>query len=131
MRTILSRALHRAGAEEVGQAGDGLEAIAYLEECDELPELALLDWNMPNMNGLELVTALRRRPEWRRITIVMVTTENEHSQVVRALAAGAHEYLIKPFDEASLLEKLQILGFSTPEPLNVLESAADVIGGKL
>jgi two-component system chemotaxis response regulator CheY len=65
---------------------------------------------MPVMNGLELVKAVRQRSEWRRIAIMMVTTENEQSQIVRALAAGAHEYLIKPFDESSLIDKLEILG---------------------
>jgi two-component system chemotaxis response regulator CheY len=113
MRTILSRILRKAGAEEIQEAGDGLQAMKLLAS-GELPDLVLVDWNMPNMNGLELVVALRHKAEWRRIAIVMVTTENEHSQVVRALAAGAHEYLIKPFDESALLEKLAILGFQVP-----------------
>jgi two-component system chemotaxis response regulator CheY len=116
MRTILTRILRKAGAEEVGQAGDGLEAISYLKNSDDLPDVALVDWNMPNMNGLDLVVALRHRTEWRRIAVVMCTTENEHKQVVRALAAGAHDYLIKPFDESALIEKLAILGFDMPEP---------------
>jgi two-component system chemotaxis response regulator CheY len=113
MRTILSRLLRKAGAVDIREAADGCEALACLDG-DDLPDLALVDWNMPNMNGLELVGALRRRPEWRRIAIVMVTTENEQSQIVRALAAGAHEYLIKPFEEASLFDKLAILGFPQP-----------------
>ena len=129
MRTILSRILRTAGAETIGQAGDGLEALAYLESATELPDLALVDWNMPNMNGLDLVSALRRRTEWRRIAIVMVTTENEHNQVVRALAAGAHEYLIKPFDEGSLLEKLAILGFEVPEPAGTTELVDNFVRG--
>jgi two-component system, chemotaxis family, chemotaxis protein CheY len=131
MRTILSRILRSAGADEIGQAGDGLEAIAYLESDAEIPDLALVDWNMPNMNGLELVSALRRRTEWRRIAIVMVTTENEHNQVVRALAAGAHEYLIKPFDGIALLEKLAILGFDTLEPPVPAELTDNFAGGSL
>jgi two-component system chemotaxis response regulator CheY len=84
MRTILTRILGTAGADEIGQAADGLEAIAYLEAEPQLPDLVLVDWNMPNMNGLELITALRSRAEWRRMAIVMVTTENEYDQVVRA-----------------------------------------------
>jgi len=114
MRTILSRLLKKAGADEIAEAADGCEAIASLDK-GTLPDVALVDWNMPNMNGLELVGALRRRPEWRKIAILMVTTENEQSQIVRALAAGAHEYLIKPFEEASLFDKLAILGFSQPD----------------
>jgi two-component system chemotaxis response regulator CheY len=109
MRSILSRILRKAGAEEIREAADGSEAIACLQD-GELPDVALVDWNMPVMNGLELVKAVRQRSEWRRIAIMMVTTENEQSQIVRALAAGAHEYLIKPFDESSLIDKLEILG---------------------
>ena len=113
MRSILTRLLRKAGAADVDEAADGFEAIARLDG-GELPDIALVDWNMPNMNGLELVGALRARPEWRGITILMVTTESEQSQIVRALAAGAHEYLIKPFDEESLFDKLAILGFQQP-----------------
>ena len=114
MRTILTRILRRAGVEEVSEASDGQEAIARLDD-GALPDFVLVDWNMPNMNGLELVGALRRRSQWRGITIVMVTTESEQSQIVRALAAGAHEYVIKPFEEESLIEKLAILGFGPQE----------------
>jgi two-component system chemotaxis response regulator CheY len=127
MRTILSRILRKAGVEEIREAADGSEAIARLED-GELPDVVLVDWNMPVMNGLELVKAVRRRPEWRRITIMMVTTENEQSQVVRALAAGAHEYLIKPFDEASLIDKLEILGLQ-PLLLDQAQVPADQFSG--
>jgi len=130
MRTILSRILRKAGARDIREAGDGQQAIELLAR-GELPDVALVDWNMPNMNGLDLVVALRRRAEWRRIAIVMVTTENEHSQVVRALAAGAHEYLIKPFDESALLEKLAILGFQMPEDTGEPELADNFAGGAL
>jgi two-component system chemotaxis response regulator CheY len=130
MRTILSRILRKAGAREIREAADGQQAIELLA-VGEPPDVALVDWNMPNMNGLDLVVALRRKAEWRRIAIVMVTTENEHSQVVRALAAGAHEYLIKPFDESALLEKLAILGFQMPEEPGEPELADNFAGGTL
>ena len=109
MRKIVTRILRRAGIEEIDEAADGREAIACLES-GPLPDVALVDWNMPVMNGLEFVNSVRRESEWRRITIMMVTTENEQTQIVRALAAGAHEYLIKPFDDESLIDKLAILG---------------------
>jgi two-component system chemotaxis response regulator CheY len=130
MRTILSRILRKAGAREIREASDGQQAIQLLG-TGELPDVALVDWNMPNMNGLELVVALRHRVEWRRIAIIMCTTENEHSQVVRALAAGAHEYLIKPFDESALLEKLAILGFALPEDAGEGVLADNFAGGVL
>lgn len=113
MRALLSRILTKAGAEQIQEAGDGSQAVALLE-AGHIPDLALVDWNMPVMNGLDLITTMRRRVEWRRVAIIMVTTESEQTQVVRALAAGAHEYLIKPFDETSLIEKLEMLGFQAP-----------------
>jgi len=65
---------------------------------------------MPVLDGLTFVTQVRARPQWRSVTLMMVTTESEHGQIVRALAAGAHEYLIKPFTPDALHEKLDLLG---------------------
>ena len=109
MRSILTRVLRRVGVDDIAEAADGSQAIERLQTGD-LPDIALVDWNMPVMNGLEFVTNVRRKTEWRPMAIMMVTTENEQSQIVRALAAGAHEYLIKPFDEEALIDKLEILG---------------------
>lgn len=109
MRSILRRTLVEAGFE-VDEAADGEQAIALLLAGDGLPDVCLVDWNMPVMNGLEFVTAVRRKPEWRQIALMMVTTESEHSQIVRALAAGAHEYVIKPFTGDAVLDKLGLLG---------------------
>jgi two-component system chemotaxis response regulator CheY len=128
MRSILGRILRKVGAEEVHEAGDGSQAIARLEE-GAVPDVALVDWNMPVMNGLELVVALRSKKEWRRIAIVMVTTESDQAQMVRALAAGAHEYLIKPFDEESLIDKLALLGFGARQEALVAGEAGE--GGPL
>jgi two-component system chemotaxis response regulator CheY len=71
---------------------------------------------MPVMDGLTFVTHVRANREWRGITLMMVTTESEHGQIVRALAAGAHEYLIKPFTADALREKLDLLGL-VPAPV--------------
>lgn len=109
MRSILRRTLVELGFE-VEEAGHGQEAIDLVASGDVLPDVCLVDWNMPVMNGLEFVTAVRRIREWRQITLMMVTTESEHSQVVRALAAGAHEYVIKPFTGDAIVEKLKLLG---------------------
>ena len=109
MRRIVGKLLEEVGFDIV-EAGDGAEALAALEESAELPVLACVDWNMPVMDGLTFVGEVRRRPGWRSITLMMVTTESEQEQIVRALAAGAHEYLIKPFTGEALLEKLDLLG---------------------
>ena len=80
-----------------------------------MPDLATVDWNMPVMDGLQFVSAVRANPAWRGVTLMMVTTESEHGQIVRALAAGAHEYLIKPFTPDALRDKLELLGLVPAE----------------
>jgi two-component system, chemotaxis family, chemotaxis protein CheY len=108
MRRIVCRILEGLGFETV-EAEHGQDALDRLAE-GPLPELACIDWNMPVMDGLTFVSQVRARPEWRSMTLMMVTTESEHSQIVRALAAGAHEYLIKPFSAEAVREKLVLLG---------------------
>ena len=109
MRRIVGRILDDAGFE-VLEAGDGQEALDLLATQETPPELACVDWNMPVMDGLTLINRIRKHPEWRAITLMMVTTESEQDQIVRALAAGAHEYLIKPFTGEAMVEKLDLLG---------------------
>ena len=108
MRKIIAGALRKLGYETV-EAADGAEALKALE-AGPLPDLATVDWNMPVMDGLTFVTQVRANRDYRALTLMMVTTEAEHGQIVRALAAGAHEYLIKPFTVESLEEKLSLLG---------------------
>jgi two-component system chemotaxis response regulator CheY len=87
----------------------GKDALAQLD-AGARPELMLVDWNMPEMNGYELVLGIRKNPAYAEIKIVMVTTETEISQVEAALAAGANEYVMKPFTSEVILEKLCLLG---------------------
>jgi two-component system chemotaxis response regulator CheY len=108
MRTMLRRIVQPLGFE-VSEAGNGREALDLLAR-ESQPDVALVDWNMPEMDGLAFVSAVRNTPEYRRITLLMVTTESEQSQIVKALAAGAHEYLIKPFSADALVDKLSFLG---------------------
>jgi two-component system, chemotaxis family, chemotaxis protein CheY len=109
MRLILARIAGQLGFEVI-EAGNGREALDRLEALETVPELALVDWNMPEMNGLEFITAVRREPKYKSMTLMMVTTESEQGQIVRALAAGAHEYVIKPFTPEAIAEKLALLG---------------------
>jgi two-component system chemotaxis response regulator CheY len=108
MRRIVVAALKGLGFETV-EAEHGRDALDVLES-GEAVDLACIDWNMPVMTGYEFVVAARENPAWRDITLMMVTTESEHSQIVKALAAGAHEYLIKPFTPDAIRDKLQLLG---------------------
>jgi two-component system, chemotaxis family, chemotaxis protein CheY len=109
-RMILKRALTREGFEVV-EAGDGRQALVELEKTGPL-DLALVDWNMPVMTGYELIREVRSRADMNSMAIMMVTTETEASQVQRALEAGANEYVMKPFTEDMLREKLLLLGLA-------------------
>lgn len=112
MRGILKRILEPLGFA-VREATNGREALDLLWNEDLNPEVALIDWNMPVMNGLEFVIAVRKQKHLRQMTLMMVTTEAEHSQIVRALAAGAHEYVIKPFTSDAIVNKLAYLGLTS------------------
>jgi two-component system, chemotaxis family, chemotaxis protein CheY len=108
MRMILRRIMRSAGFEVV-EAADGRQGLDALAG-GPLPDVALVDWNMPGIDGLAFVNAVRDNPDYRPMTLMMVTTESEHDQVVRALAAGAHEYIIKPFTADAIVDKLELLG---------------------
>jgi two-component system chemotaxis response regulator CheY len=109
MRRIVRSAVAALGFA-VYEATDGRDALDLLGQIPNVPDICLVDWNMPNMNGLEFVTAAREDERLRDMTLVMVTTESEQSHIVRALAAGAHEYVIKPFTSEAMIEKLALLG---------------------
>ncbi len=113
MRRIISGILWSLGFETV-EAQDGRAALDALEGGLDV-DLVCVDWNMPGMNGLDLVLAVRRERRWRGVTLMMVTTECEQGQIVRALAAGAHEYVIKPFTPDAIRDKLQLLGLVEQE----------------
>jgi two-component system, chemotaxis family, chemotaxis protein CheY len=110
MRMILTKILREIGFE-CSEAADGQAALDRLNHGESF-ELMLVDWNMPIMNGLQLVHAVRANPLLGDIRIMMVTTETSTSQVQAALSAGANEYLMKPFTKELLLEKLMLIGIS-------------------
>jgi len=108
MRTIIAKQLKELGFE-VYEAENGHEAMARLHEVKNM-SLILLDWNMPEMDGMEVLSLVRAEPAYKDVRVMMVTTESEMSRVATALEAGASEYLMKPFDREALLEKLILLG---------------------
>jgi two-component system, chemotaxis family, chemotaxis protein CheY len=110
MRSILSRMLQGLGFE-VLEASNGREGIERLQANGSV-DLALVDWNMPEMNGLEFIRTVRAEQSYDGVLLMMVTTETEMENVVRALAAGANEYVMKPFTQEIILEKLQIFGMA-------------------
>ena len=108
MRMIVGRTLKGLG-HEVVEACHGLDALERLKDSG-IFEIALVDWNMPEMNGYEFIRAIRADAAYNDMLLMMVTTEAEMSQVVKALEAGANEYIMKPFTKEMVQEKLQLLG---------------------
>jgi len=113
MRTILRGILSNLGFN-VLEAADGREAIEQMEQATDIV-LALVDWNMPVMNGYEFIQEIRSSQVYDGTKLMMVTTETEMENVIAALEAGADEYLMKPFNTNAILEKLEILGIRTKE----------------
>ena len=109
MRMILSNTLTQLGFE-VTQAANGRDALAILQERGATFQLALVDWNMPEVNGLEFVQRVRMAPAYNGVRLMMVTTETEVEQMVRALDAGADEYMMKPFTRQAVEDKLRLMG---------------------
>ncbi len=108
IRAIIGRTLRELGFE-VAEAAHGREGLEKLRDPVR-PDVVLVDWNMPEMNGLEFVRAVRADHAYDAVRVVVVTTETEMANVSRALEAGANEYVMKPFTREVLLEKLELAG---------------------
>jgi len=107
IRSILSKILMEVGFS-VEEAGNGLEALDIIQK--EKVDLALVDWNMPDMNGYEFIQEVRKDNAFNDMRMMMVTTETEMNKVVEALEAGANEYIMKPFTKEMIVEKLALMG---------------------
>lgn len=108
VRDYLRGLLEEKGIE-CEEAADGRSGMSHLHESDPF-DLALVDWNMPVMGGLDMLKELRAEG-YADVKVMMVTTEAEDDFILRSLDAGADEYLMKPFDNEALTEKLAMLGF--------------------
>jgi two-component system, chemotaxis family, chemotaxis protein CheY len=92
----------------VDEAENGQEGLEHCEET--MPDLILLDWNMPVMNGIDFLRALRQRSGGQAPKVVFCTTENDVGHIREAIAAGANEYVMKPFDIETMQVKLRLIG---------------------
>jgi len=108
MRMAVSKLLSLLGMS-ITEAVDGAEALQKLQAEEAKPSLIMLDWNMPEMNGYELLNALRADELYNDTRIIMLTTRNEIENIRRALAAGADEYIMKPFTDDMLIEKVKMV----------------------
>ena len=103
IRQIQKNILRQLGYKEVLEAEDGLAALTLFKE--HAPDLLIVDWNMPGMDGLDLVRKIRETN--RSVPIIMCTTEAERSRVIEAVRAGVTSYVVKPFTPESLGEKIR------------------------
>ncbi len=111
IRSILSKILIEIGFT-VEEACNGLEALDVIKK--DKVDLALVDWNMPDMNGYEFILEVRKDNTYKDMRMMMVTTETEMNKVVEALEAGANEYVMKPFTKEMIIEKLALMGMHVP-----------------
>lgn len=102
IRNIQKRTLQQLGHTDIVEAEDGVKALAKFNE--KAPDLMLIDWNMPNMSGLELVRKIRETNK--TIPLIMCTTEAEKSRIIEAIQAGVNNYMVKPFTAESLGQKI-------------------------
>ena len=112
IRTVLRKMLAATGFEVV-EAGHGRVALDVLATEPRF-DLALVDWNMPEVSGIEFVRAVRAVPDYDALRICMVTTETEMERMVEAFEAGADEYLMKPFSPEAVVDKVALLGLVSP-----------------
>ena len=105
-RTMLSVVLKKTGHETV-ETTNGLEALEALEKSDA-PEIAILDWMMPIMDGVEVIRRIRAKADGPQPHIIMLTTKSDKADIVAALEAGADDYLVKPFHPAELRARVEV-----------------------
>jgi two-component system chemotaxis response regulator CheY len=108
MRAVLRMILKKQQFEVV-EAKDGLDALQVLGQIDPV-DLILIDWNMPAMNGFDLLQRIRQQSAYNPTKVVMVTTETALAEMSNALAAGADEYIMKPFTPDVVTDKLRLVG---------------------
>ncbi len=105
MLRIIRNALKEIGYDEVEEAEDGQEAMGMLESAD--PDFVITDWNMPNMNGVDLAKNIRNHPEYGQVPILMITTRGMKEDVKTAMKADVDNYIVKPFEPEVLDEKVE------------------------
>lgn len=109
IRLMLSQIMAKLGFDVV-QAENGKQALDTLEQNGSAIEVIMVDWNMPQVSGLEFLKRIRTQPAFAHVPIVMVTTKDEIEDVVAALQAGANEYIMKPFTPEIISDKLRLVG---------------------
>ena len=110
IREIITSFLRNLGFKNISEADDVGQALKQLQAGTEAYapfELIISDWKMPGMSGMDLLTSVRRKPEWTKIPFVFLTSESRQDQIIRAIQAGANNYILKPLIEDTLRDKLR------------------------
>ncbi len=118
IRTMMKQSLMELGFSNLEEASDGVEAMTKIEAATSAGQAyscVFLDWNMPRMTGLEVIQKCKSTPEYEAIPFVMISAERETESVVRALEAGALDFISKPFTPEALHSKLQKILLDEPE----------------
>ncbi len=109
VRTLVKQHLISLGFTNILEAENGKEALAKLDSFYKVGvemNLILADWNMPEMNGIDLLLSLKNHPKYKTIPFLMITSESETENVIKAIVLGVTDFVVKPFDENILKEKL-------------------------
>ncbi len=106
MRSVVVEVLKRAGFTEIHQAGNGQMALARLMEHKKIG-LVISDWYMPEMDGLQLLQAIKANPKTAPISVLMITAEGQRDNVLAAMQSGAAGYIVKPFTPTALQQRLE------------------------
>ena len=106
MRKVLRGFLRNLGFKKISEAEDGSAALSILKKKNSF-DLVISDWKMPNMNGLELLEAIRSDDKLKGVLFLLVTAEAKKENIIAAIKAGANNYILKPFTEEILQEKLE------------------------
>jgi len=109
MRKVVKKVLMELGYSDIHEAADGklaLEAIQQAKAVNQPFQCIVSDWNMPNMSGLELLKTCKADPSFKDLPFMLVTAESEKDQIIEAAKSGVSEYVVKPFNAATLKEKL-------------------------
>lgn len=104
MRRIIKNVLHELGFDNTEEADDGTSALPMLKAGNY--DFLITDWNMPGMQGIDLLKALRAEPKLAKLPVLMVTAEAKREQIVKAAEAGVNGYIVKPFTAETLKEKI-------------------------
>ena len=104
MRRIIKNTLQKLGFETILEAGNGVEALEVMSK--NKVDMIVTDWNMPEMDGLTFVKAVRAKDEYKDLPILMITTEAANEDILTALRSGVNNYVVKPFTPETLQEKV-------------------------